>query len=84
MVEVNFKTFRSNLKASLNKVEEENETMLIKRPKKEGVVLLPLSEYNGIMETLHLLSSRKNAMNLYESIEQMKAGKEEERNLLDL
>jgi len=35
------------------------------------------------METLHLLSSKKNAQRLYESIEQMQSGKTFQGNLIE-
>ena len=36
--------------------------------------MISLEEYNSIMETVHLLSSKSNADRLYESIKQMKEG----------
>jgi antitoxin YefM len=36
--------------------------------------MISLDEYNSIMETVHLLSSKANADKLYESIKQMKEG----------
>ena len=36
-----------------------------------------------MMETLHLLSSQKNAQRLFESIEQMKSGKTVQHDLID-
>jgi len=35
-------------------------------------VLISMDEYNSLMETIHLLSSKKNSDWLYQSIEQMK------------
>lgn len=40
-------------------------------------MFISLVEYNSIMETLHLLSSKKNADRLYDSIKQMKETKRE-------
>ncbi len=52
-----------------------NETLLIKRKSGPGAVMISLDEYNNIMETVHLLSSRANARRLFESMEQVEKGK---------
>jgi antitoxin YefM len=75
MIAANFSEFRTGLKGFLDSVEDDNETLIIKRKSGKGTVLISLDEYNSIMETMHLLSSKKNADRLYESIEQMKTGK---------
>jgi len=75
MIAANFSEFRSELKRFLDSVEDNNETLIIKRKKGKGTVLISLDEYNSIIETLHLLSSNKNADRLHESIQQMKSGK---------
>ena len=75
MIAANFSEFRAELKLFLDSVKDDNETLIIKRKTGKGTVMISLEEYNSIMETLHLLSSKKNADRLYESIEQMKAGK---------
>ena len=75
MIAANYSEFRTGLKKYLDSVEDDNETLIIKRKSGKGTVLISLDEYNSIMETLHLLSSRKNAERLYESIQQVKSGK---------
>ena len=75
MIAANYSEFRTGLKKYLDCVEGDNETLIIKRKSGKGTVMISLDEYNSIMETLHLLSSKKNADRLYESIKQMKAGK---------
>lgn len=75
MIAANYSEFRTGLKKYLDSVENDNETLIIKRKTGKGTVLISLDEYNSLMETLHLLSSKKNADKLYESIAQMKAGK---------
>ena len=75
MLAANFTEFRTELKKYLDNVENNNETLIIKRKSGKGTVLISLDEYNSIMETIHLLSSKKNADRLYESIQQMKTGK---------
>lgn len=74
MIVANYTELRTGLKGFLESVEQDNETLIIKRRVGKGVVLISLKEYNSIMETMHLLCSRKNADRLFESIEQMKKG----------
>jgi antitoxin YefM len=83
MIAANYTEFRTGLKNYLDTVENNNETLIIKRGSGKGTVLISLDEYNSIMETLHLLSSKKNAKRLFESIEQMKTGKRVTRSLIE-
>ena len=81
MIATNFSEFRLGLKGFLDKVENDNETLIIKRKSGVGSVLISLEEYNSLIETMHLLSSKKNADRLYESIHQMKSGQTIQPNL---
>ena len=72
MIAVNFTEFKSGLKKFLDNVENNQETLVIKRKSGKGAVIISLDEYNSIMETVHLLGSKANADRLYESIRQMK------------
>ena len=74
MIAANFSEFRTKLKSYLDNVEDNNETLIVKRKTGKGTVVISLDEYNSIMETVHLLSSKINADRLYESIRQMKKG----------
>ena len=75
MKAANFTEFRTKLKQYLDDVEKNNETLIIKRGAGNGAVLISLNEFNSILETVHLLSSKTNSDRLYESIRQMKSGK---------
>jgi antitoxin YefM len=75
MIAANYTEFRTGLKKYLDAVENNNETLVIKRGIGKGTVMISLEEYNSIIETMHLLSSKANADRLYESINQMKTGK---------
>ncbi len=75
MIAANYTKFRTGLKKFLDDVENNNETLIIKRGSGNGTVLISFDEYNSIIETMHLLSSKVNADRLYESINQMKKGK---------
>jgi len=83
MIAANYTEFRTSLKDFLDNVEFNNETLIIKRGSGKGAVLISLEEYNSIMETLHLLSSKKNAKRLFESIEQIKTGKRAQHKLIE-
>ncbi len=74
MLAANYSELRLGLRKYLDAVENNNETLIIKRSKGKGAVIISLDEYNSIMETIHLLKSKKNAAWLSQSIEQMKKG----------
>ncbi|MBU0558383.1 MAG: type II toxin-antitoxin system Phd/YefM family antitoxin [Bacteroidetes bacterium] len=84
MIAANFTEFRTGLKKFLDDVEQNNETLIIKRGLGKGAVLISLDEYNSIMETVHLLSSKANADRLYESINQMKKGEIVKNELINV
>ena len=83
MKAANFTEFRTKLKQFLDDVEKNNETLIIKRGPGNGAVMISLDEYNSILETMHLLSSKANADKLYESISQMKTGNSVEKELIE-
>jgi antitoxin YefM len=83
MKAANFTEFRTKLKQFLDDVENNNETLVIKRGTGHGAVLISLDEFNSILETVHLLSSKANADRLYESIKQMKSGKSVQKELVE-
>jgi antitoxin YefM len=83
MIAANYTEFRTGLKKFLDSVEKNNETLIIKRGTGNGTVMISLDEYNSIMETVHLLSSKANADRLYESIKQIKEGKKVRKNLIE-
>jgi antitoxin YefM len=83
MIAANYTEFRTDLKKFLDEVEENHETLIIKRGSGKGTVTMSMDEYNSIMETVHLLSSRKNAERLFESIRQMQEGEFVENSLIE-
>jgi len=83
MIAANYTEFRTSLKKFLDDVEENNETLIIKRKTGNGTVMISLNEYNSIMETVHLLSSKANADRLYKSIKQMSEGKVVSNELIE-
>lgn len=75
MLSANVSDFRKQMKKYLDHVTEDYETLIINRGKGKGAVMISLDEYNSLMETMYLLSSKANADNLYEAMKQEKEGK---------
>lgn len=61
---VSFTQARANLKAIMDKVAEDRAPVVIHRRDAEDMVLVSKSEWDGLEETLHLLSSPTNAARL--------------------
>ena len=72
---LNYTEFRKNLAKSLDMVNDDAETVVVSRSKGKNVVVMGLTEYNSLMETLHLLSTPANRKRLEESIGQLRSGK---------
>jgi len=83
MIAVNFTEFRNGIKKLFDKVINNHETLIIKRKSGKGAVMISLDEYNSIMETVHLLSSKANADRLYQSIQQIKKGETVTHDLIE-
>ncbi len=83
MIAANYTEFRTHLKKYLDDVEHNQETLIVKRGSGKGTVVISLEEYNSIMETVHLLSSKTNAERLFQSIQQMKEGKTVKRSMIE-
>lgn len=79
---VSYTDARANLKAVMDRVVNDRTHVVVTRQKAEAVVMVSLDDWNAMEETLHLLSSKKNAERLRESIAQLDAGKGVERELI--
>lgn len=73
---------RANLKGVMDRVVSDKTHVVVTRQKSESVVLMALSDWNAIEETLHLLGSRANAERLRQSIQALDAAQGEERELV--
>lgn len=68
------KDAKAGFKQALDEVCRDHEPIVIVRKRSQHVVLLPLSDFNSINETLYLLGTSSNASRLRKSIEQHKSG----------
>lgn len=74
---------RAQLKDVMDRAIHDNQEVVVTRKKGEAVVVVSLETWNAVNETLHLLSTPKNASRLRASIAQLNAGDGEERALTE-
>ena len=80
---VNYSDLRKNLKSYLDQVFKNREPLIITRKNNENVVLISINDYNGLVETDYLLSSKANARHLIESLESARRNELIERDLIE-
>lgn len=80
---VSYTTARANLAATMTRVCEDHEPLIITRNNAQSVVMLSLDDYKSLEETAYLLRSPNNARRLLESIAQLEAGQGIERDLIE-
>lgn len=80
---INYTDFRRSMKAKLDQVSDDGDTVIITRSENKNVVLISLREYNSLKETLHLLSSEKNRNRLMNAVERANRGEFESHDLIE-
>jgi antitoxin YefM len=80
---VNFSDARNRLKAILDQVVADADYTIISRRDADDAVVMSLDNFNGLMETVHLLKNPNNAVHLEKSIKQYRSGNAERRDLVD-
>jgi antitoxin YefM len=83
MSHVSYTDLRTNLAKYMDEVCDSRAPLHITRQNARSVVMLSEEEYEGMLETLHLVRSPKNAERLRRSIEAAEAGKLVERKLIE-
>ena len=79
-----FSDFSSNVKNYFNSVIDNCDSIIVNRNSDEAAVLLSLDEYNSLMETLYLMSSRETMTDIRQAEQDIKEGKGIEVNLDEL
>src|SRR5947209_4043326 len=75
---------RQTLARLMDRVVKDNEPVIVARKKRGSVVLVSLSEWNSIQETLHLNSTRANTKALMKAMDELEAGKGVEMTMKEL
>lgn len=79
---LSFTDTRARLKAVMDRVVADRSPVVITRQKAEAVVMVSLSDWNAMQETMHLLSTSANAARLSAAISELDAGGGTERELV--
>jgi antitoxin YefM len=80
---ISYSDARQNLKAVMDQVVGDRTQVVITRQKAEAVVMVSLSDWNAVEETMHLLSTPANAERLRGSVRQLEGGGGTERELVE-
>ena len=83
MAHVNFTDLRANMAAHFDRIENDRTELVVTRQNHEPLVIVTLSEWEGMRETLHLLSTPANAAHLLASLAEYEAGELVEHDLID-
>ena len=83
MAQVTLSEFRKNLAKYLNQLESDRTELVVTRQNHEPMLVMPLSDFEGLRETLYLLSTPANAEHLRRSIADAEAGRVFERDLME-
>ena len=82
MKTISYTQARQNFSRVMKSTCADHVPCMITRQKEDPVVLLSLADYNSIQESLHLLSSPRNAKVLMDSIAAIEGGKVKEHDLI--
>jgi antitoxin YefM len=83
MTHATYTEFRQSLASFMDRVCDSRAPLTVTRQKGRSVVVLDESEYEGMIETIHLLRSPANAQRLTAAISQLTAGHGFERDIVE-
>ncbi|MBO5227759.1 MAG: type II toxin-antitoxin system Phd/YefM family antitoxin [Lachnospiraceae bacterium] len=84
MLAVNYTNLRDNMKAYMDKVTDDYETMIVTRKNNKNIVMLSEESYNNLMENVYLMGNKTNYDWLMESKAQLESGKVTIQNLTEV
>lgn len=84
MLAVNYTNLRDNMKAYMDKVTDDYETMIVTRKDNKNVVMLSEESYNNLMENVYVMGNKANYDWLMESKAQLESGKFSVQKLVEV
>ena len=82
MLAVNYTNLRDNMKAYMDRVTDDYETMIVTRKDNKNVVMLSEETYNNLMENAYIMGNKANYDWLMESKAQLEKGNVSVRELI--
>ena len=79
----NYSELRKHLSETMDEVSEDHSPVVITRNSKKPVVMISLEDFNSYEETIHLMRSPKNLARLITSVEEVKKGNFQNRDLIE-
>ena len=84
MLAVNYTTLRENMKAYMDRITDDYETMIVTRKDNKNVVMLSEESYNNLMENVYIMGNKANYDWLMESKAQLERGDISLKNLIEV
>ena len=84
MLAVNYTTLRDNMKACMDRITDDYETMIVTRKDNKNVVMLSEESYNNLMENAYIMGNKANYDWLMESKAQLERGNVSVQNLFEV
>ena len=83
MAHVSYSELRNNLASYMEEVCDDRAPLVVTRQNARSVVIMSEEDYEGLMETVHLLKSPANAARLLRSIKDADRGKLKKRETVE-
>jgi antitoxin YefM len=83
MAHVSYSELRNNLASYMDEVCDDRAPLVVTRQNARSVVIMSEEDYEGLMETVHLLKSPANAARLLRSIKDADRGKLKKREIVE-
>lgn len=80
---ISYSDTRAHLKEVMDRVVADRTPIVVSRQRAESVVMVSLSDWNAIEESMHLLSTEANRGRLLAAIQQLDSGNGEARDLIE-
>lgn len=83
MLAVNYTNLRENMKAYMDRITEEFETVIVTRKDNKNIVMLSEESYNNLIENAYIMGTKANYDWLMESKAQLEKGNFSVRKLIE-